>query len=260
VTYVAGQGGMPRHGYQQPPGQPGWLPPEAPPEPRMPPQNSSDLVALELRNLSIDRIRRMNAMHGTHAWDRRRREPIGPHGLAFLYRDPVAPGDPPRYKVVAATRLFLDGDDVRNLHRLLYEMSGIARDYLTRGAFDPRLTMTDRQEQMSQRAEYIGLGVSTLDTPNAPWYEALERASGPLDIPGCGYVILADGTRMIVERGGSSARATKLYSSRQLTDPMNPVRVWSWLRDSHIPGRPELWQWMTQLHELAAEGQRLAMS
>jgi hypothetical protein len=198
----------------------------------------------------------MNAMHGTHAWDRRRREPIGPHGLAFLYRDPITAGDPPRYKVAAATRLFLDGDDVRNLPRLLYEMIGIARDYHARGAFDPRLTMTDRQEEMSVHAEYIGLGVSTLDTPWTPWYEALENAAGPLDIPGCGYVMLIDGTRMVVERGGSSSGTTKLFSSRQLTDPMHPVRVWTWLRDAHVPGRTELWQWMAQLHDLAAEGHR----
>ncbi|HEU4424818.1 MAG TPA: hypothetical protein VFR67_20010 [Pilimelia sp.] len=231
----------------------------AAPEPRGTPPGSHDLVALELRNLSIDRIRRMNAMHGTHAWDRRRREPIGPHGLAFLYRDQIAAGDPPRYRVAAATRLFLDGDDVRNLHRLLYEMTTIARDYLQRGGFDPRLTMTDRQEEMSGRAQYIGLGVSTLDTQVAPWDEFLQQANGPLDIPGSGYVLLADGTRMIVERGGgASAGSSRLYSSRPLTDPMNPVRVWTWLREDSVPGRSELWQWMNLLHEVACEGDRRA--
>jgi hypothetical protein len=63
---------------------------------------------------------------------------------------------------------------------------------------------------------------------------------------------------MVVERGGSTPGSSKLYSSRPLTDPMNPVRVWTWLRDSNVPGRRELWQWMEQLHEAAAEGQRLA--
>ena len=96
---------------------------------------------------------------------------------------------------------------------------------------------------MFSRAWHIGIGVSTLETPAGPWLDILHQAPGPLAVPGCGHVLLADGTRLTVERGATAGSA-RLYSSQPLTDPMNPARPWRWLRDTQ--GHRQLWHGLHQ--------------
>ncbi|HEY0699732.1 MAG TPA: hypothetical protein VGD43_18195 [Micromonospora sp.] len=253
MTYV-GHGEVPRHSYLGPAGQSGQQ--LLPPAPSDTPD--ADRTAVELRNLTVDRMRQMNAMHGMHAYERRRgRDAIGPHGLAFLYRDTDHTGDQPRPVVRAATRLFLDGEDVRRIYHLLDEMVGIARDYLTKGPFDPRRTMANRQDQMTERAEYLGIGISTLDSREGPWAEVLRRAGSPLEVPGVSYALLLDGTRLVVDRGGGTSHGTaRVYSTHSLTDPANPVRVWTWLRDPDGEGLGHMWRWLGALHHLVLAGAR----
>ena len=101
-----------------------------------------DPTASRIRNLVVDRMLRMNARHATHAWLQRRVQPVGPHGLAFVYSDPAPDG--PYHRVAAATRLVADADDVRDLARLIYRLTSLAHERYAGepGGFDPRTETT----------------------------------------------------------------------------------------------------------------------
>jgi hypothetical protein len=215
-----------------------------------------DRVAAEIRNLVVDRLSQMNAQHALNAWEHRRKTPIGPHALAFFYLEQVEGGNPPRYATPAAARLFLDGEDVAFLPELLYKMVGIGRRRLSRGDdFDPLTTMARRQDDMSPRAQYVGVGVSSLETPTMSWTEIQQNAFGPLDIPGRGLAVLTDGTRLVLERGDRSHGPTHVRSSHQLDlVPGIPSRRWTWLRDQVEPNSAEYW--LQELHQAVLEGQR----
>jgi hypothetical protein len=215
-----------------------------------------DRVAAEIRNLVVDRLAQMNAQHALNAWEHRRKTPIGPHALAFFYLEQIEPGNPPRYATPAAARLFLDGDDVAFLPELLYKMVGIGRRRLARGDdFDPLTSMARKQDEMSSRAQYVGVGVSSLETPAISWIEIQQNAFGPLDIPGRGLAVLTDGTRLVLERGDRSHGPTHVRSSHQLDlVPGIPSRRWTWLRDPVEPNSAEYW--LQELHQAVLEGQR----
>lgn len=221
-----------------------------------------DPAAADLRNQVVDRLRRMNTMHGQHAWDRRHKDPVAPHGLAFLYAD-VASQDPPRYALRTATRMFLDGPEVEHLPRLLYELIGIARGYLQQGSFDPCTQMTDRQDEMSPWARYVGLGISSLDTPQASWRQTRQQAFGPLDVPGRCYALLTDGTMLLMDRGGQSRFGSFTVRSTHSLDviPGQPARIWRWAGDltdlDSDPQTKPIWHWLHQLHQFVLSGDRV---
>jgi hypothetical protein len=221
-----------------------------------PSSEQHDRAAAEIRNLVVDRLSQMNAQHALNAWEHRRKTPIGPHALAFFYLDQVEGGNTPRYSTPAAARLFLDGEDVAFLPELLYKMVGIGRRRLARGEdFDPLATMARKQDEMSSQAQYVGVGVSSLETPTLSWTEIQENAFGPLDIPGRGLAVLTDGTRLVLERGDRSHGPVHVRSSHQLDlVPGIPSRRWTWLRDSVEPNSAEYW--LHELHQAVLEGQR----
>ncbi len=213
-----------------------------------------EAASARLRNLSIDRLLRMNARHATHAWLQRRARPVGPHGLAFLYADQLLPDQ--HADVAAATRLVDDGEDVRNLPRLLYRLTTLARErYLPNGGFDPRATLANRTDPMSAAATYIGLGVSSLDTFDASWADNQRAAAGPLDLPGRCFVLLTDGSMMLVERGGRHVFGeVRVTSTHDLNvEPGIASRHWKRRTDLHTVGATaEIWRRLYDLHELAA--------
>jgi hypothetical protein len=215
-----------------------------------------DRVAAEIRNLVVDRLSQMNAQHALNAWEHRRKTPIGPHALGFFYLEQLDAGNPPRYATPAAARLFLDGEDVSFLPELLYKMVGIGRRRLARGDdFDPLTSMARKQDEMSPRAQYVGVGVSSLETSEVSWEEIQQNAFGPLDIPGRGLAVLTDGTRLVLERGDRSHGPTHVRSSHQLDlVPGIPSRRWTWLRDPVEQNSAEYW--LHELHQTVLEGQR----
>ncbi len=217
-----------------------------------------DPVAADLRNQIVDRLRRMNLLHARHAWERRHRDPLGPHGLAFFYTTPPR-GRPPRCTLRTATRLFLDGAEVQDLPRLLYDLVGVARGYLHGGRFDPRTQMADRVEPMSPLASYIGIGVSTLDTPAGTWTEVRSSAGSELEVPGRCVALLVDGTMLLCDRGGERQFGAFEISSTQSLDvvPGQPWRMWRWayrLADLADPDTRDIWRWLDQLHGLIRRG------
>jgi hypothetical protein len=163
-----------------------------------------------------------------------------------------------RYRLATATRVFLDGSEVENLPRLLYELHGIGSGFLNGGGFDPRSQMADRVEAMPRDARYIGLGVSSLDTPTGTWREMLRTSDGPLNIPGRCYALLADSTRILCDRRGESEfGAFHIWSTHSL-DLVHghPMRAWRYgSRLLHgEPDTKDIWHWLTQLHYLVVEG------
>jgi hypothetical protein len=214
-----------------------------------------DPVASRIRNLVVDRLLRMNARHATHAWLQRRAQPVGPHGLAFLYCEQPAPDRYP--EVAAATRLVDDAEDVRDLPRLLYRLTTLARErYLpSAGGFDPRVVLANRRDPMSAGATYIGLGISSLDTFAGTWGDNQRTAAGPFDLPGRCFAQLTDGSMLMLERGGQDVYGeVRILSSHDLNvEPGVAPRRWGWRADLHtMPGTHEIWRRLYDLHELAA--------
>ena len=232
----------------------------------MGPPTTADPTDAVLRLQVIDRLRLMNTRQAMHAWDRRRKEPLGPHGIAFLYYDPVGEGHatPRRFEVRLATRLFLDGADVRNLPGLVRSIAGIVAEYATRGRFDLRATMTNRHDPMSPDARYTGVAVSSLDSEVGAWEDTQRLAMTPLDVPGRCHALLGDGTRLLLDRSGTDAGGDLgIRSSRPLETMSGPlVRSWGMLfdDDEYDPRERAEWNALEQLHDavLHATGARHA--
>jgi hypothetical protein len=217
-----------------------------------------DDAAADLRNQIVDRLRRMNALHLQHAWETRRRDPIGPHAVVFFYAD-TASHRPLRYRLTCATRMFLDGADVRDLPRLLFELGGIAEGYREVGGFEPRTQMATRIEPMPSRAVYVGLGVSSLDTPSGDWATVLASGAGPVNIPGRCLAYLSDGAMLLCDRRGADEYgAFHIWSTHSLDVHFGvPHRAWRWghhLPALSDPATTDSWHWLMHLHRLVAEG------
>jgi hypothetical protein len=215
-----------------------------------------DSAGADLRNQIVDRLRRMNALHLQHAWETRRRDPVAPHALVFFYAD-LAGQRPLRYRLACATRMFLAGEEVRDLPRLIFELVGIATAYRDQGGFEARAHMATRVEPMSPDAQYVGLGVSSLDTPTGTWEQVLETGAGPTRIPGRCLAFLSDGAMILCDRRGTDEYgAFHVWSTHSLDLVWGvPVRAWRW--GSHLPeladpATADTWRWLVQLHQLAA--------
>jgi hypothetical protein len=221
-------------------------------------RDTEDLV-IELRNQVVDRMRLMNARHGYHAWERAGTDPIAPHGLAFLYADhDPRPTGRFRWRIRAATRLFLDGPETAHLPRLLWEQTRIADGYRRVGKLDPRTQLANRVEPMTRYARYFGVGVSTLDVPDRPWARQRQSDSG-YDIMGRCLALLADDTWLLLHRGlPGHFSGLRIWSSQTLdsASAMNPRR-WDWGR--HLPdladvATRDIWLQLQTLHDVLSVG------
>jgi hypothetical protein len=215
----------------------------------------------EVRNQALERMLKMNSAHAMHAWERRGSpSPIGPHALAFLYYDvPGGAGRPQQLMVAAATRLFHDDEDQRDVHRLIFRLCKQADErYLPSGVFDPRTAFANRTDPMSSQATFLGLGLSTLDAATGTWEQVQQRAAGPTQVPGRCLIILSDGSRVLIDRGDERHFGqVKVISTGDLNVVRgNPTR--SWTPASAINEPSETWQWLLQLGKLIDTGQQLA--
>jgi hypothetical protein len=214
----------------------------------------------EVRNQALERMLKMNAAHAMHAWERRRSvSPIGPHGLAFLYYDIAGGGGRPQHLVVAAaTRLFHDDEEQRDVHRLIFRLCRLADErYLPAGRFDPRMVMCNRSDPMSPKAWFLGIGLSTLDAAGSTWGQTQARASGPTQIPGRCMVILSDGSRMLIDREDDrrfgQVRVVSTGDLNVVRD--NPNR--NWTATTSIVEPAATWDWLLELGKLCDAGQQM---
>ena len=213
-----------------------------------------ELALPELRSQVVNALIRMNWKHASEAWQRRRRDPLSAHALVFFYAEPPT-GQPPRCELRTAARLFLAADGKR-LAMLLYEMVGVARDHLAAGR-DPRTHIFSTHEPMSMRARYVGLGVSSLDTPAGTWDEVQRSASTDMDVPGRCYARLIDTSTMLVDRLAMTEFGVSQVLTTHPTYSTSRQRQRRWDFDRDLAEStdfdPEFWttwQWLIQLHDV----------
>ncbi len=258
-------------GYVPEPGSSGYAPgdgvygyraPQEPADPYRPPRPPSpfEMALPDLRNKVVNRLNMANGLFARQAWERRRRDPLGPHALVFCYAEPPV-GEPARCALRIAARLFLAADESR-LPLLLYEMVHVARNVLQAGG-DPRTDLSNWHDPMSGRAFYVGVGVSSLDTPAATWRQVQETANGELDIPGRCYAQLVDGSRLLIDRLAHRDFGKVVIGSTHLISDVSgePLRRWTYdfdLADPHRqdPATRDTWQWLDQLHHVILRGSR----
>jgi hypothetical protein len=217
-----------------------------------------DAVASSIRNQVVDRVVRMSVRHAAHAWRHRRDRPVGPHAVGFLYADPVsvAAGQRQHFTVVAATRMVNDEASVRDLPRLLHRLTSLARTrYIpTAGGFNPAVHMSNHRDPSSAGAHYIGLAVSSLDTPAGSWDDAQAAATDTDDLAGRGYAILIDHTAILVDRAAhrDGFGTVSVHSTGDL-NVMWGVAGRMWIRHPDVASMPapaDVWERMVELHAL----------
>jgi hypothetical protein len=238
---------------QYPQEPPGWEP-LANPEPRL----EAEPVSSTIRGQVVDRMIRINTSHALQAADRLGTKlAVGPHCLALFSIDNI----PGRYqRLSTATRLILDGEDAESLPDLLRDLTARAREKISEAhakgrrweARTPLTGLVLRSEEFSENTAYIGLGVSTLDTPEIPWSRARQSVTGAdgLHLRGQGMIYLQDGTAVhIIRRAQMASGQHEIMASRRV-DSQYPSR-----RDEHLIERAthhgdESWELMRHLHEV----------
>ena len=165
----------------------------------------------------------------------------GPHALIFLHREPDPDSDDSDAGgVTIATRMFLRGADVTDLHTILTHLHARALEYWEAGSRHPIAQLADTAEPMTRAARYLGVGTSTI--------HPAEFDATPSCWPWTGLVQLADGTRMVI-RATSSVETPDLQSSHTLDradlptgvlDAFNPARAWRWTRPDLTLSDPDL--------------------
>jgi hypothetical protein len=124
--------------------------------------------------------------------------------------------------------------------------------------------MVNRSDRMTEHAAYVGAGVSTLDMPDMRWHRAAMTADTALDLPGRGFVLLHDGTAMLIERHAHRSFSEHgVWSNRSLDlRPGHHTRVWTraprLVEDANEQTR-QVWVQLRALHDVlrstAAPGQ-----
>jgi hypothetical protein len=216
----------------------------------------------------------MNALHAANAWELRRRDPIAPHGLAFLFVQPDRrPGRGGRYRLTAATKLWLAGDTKLDLpERLFRYHHGVSSILSAKGA-DVRTLANKRDAEMADDAIYVGLGASSLDTSTGDWAQVVATAAterlavragdvtgrapitGEHDVPGCIRIVLTDDTAIVAERRGMpefNHRVIHATGTLNYTPFESPYAWGRCTRDQldADPAHVQTLRWMAALNDL----------
>lgn len=204
---------------------------------------------MDLRHQVAARLRSVNATHCHEAFDRLgRRNALGPHGVVLLYTVPDRQG-PFGYRLLIATRLFLAGPDSDDLERVINDLSrsaaaNIARANARGQRWDPRgpeASMVNGGDVMPRRADFVGVGVTTLDTEEGGWYNVansvLNQPWGTahrrsvFDLTGLSIALLADGTALRVVRNPHRRIGEDGISCNRT---MDASRRWAWIPNADL--------------------------
>ncbi|MEV4518212.1 hypothetical protein AB0K00_55810 [Dactylosporangium sp. NPDC049525] len=226
------------------------VPPEGP-RPKTDGNPEADVTAA-FRGEVVSRLRRFSVLHTRHVWERRRRDPLSPHGIALFY---LERGVPVLQQLRTATRIFLADDEANELPMLLYGLARHAHEgYQSDPQFDPRTMMANKCDPMSAAAVFVGVGVCTLDTPYGSWDDAQRHAANEFDLPGRCFARLIDGTRLLLDRGGRK-QFNGLTVESSVDDANThygvPSMQWRWNPslaeiEPHDPTY-HVWRWMSEL-------------
>ncbi|WP_203714548.1 hypothetical protein [Asanoa siamensis] len=212
----------------------------------------------DLRNKVVNRLVSMNWNQTVTSWGRRRRDPLGPHVLVFFFAEPPS-GFPATCELRVAARLFPAGDEPR-LPMLLYELGPLFKDHLT-ARRDPDEVLFSWSDRRSPAARYAGLGVTSLDTPDGSWEQVQKTAQSDMDVPGRCYAHLVDGSMILIDRLARQEFAqTRIWSSHAVRDVSGVRQRHATTAadiatsDAHGAENPAVWQWLTALNAVLAEG------
>jgi hypothetical protein len=243
-------------------------------------QVEANLVGwVSIRNQAMARLRKMTHGHIRIAVEPPRGRVPGPHALAYLYafHAPESTVQTPSYRVVAATRVVDDTDEVRQGHNVrdirpfLEGLVDVAQDRIHEGGFDPRVSMADRSDEMPPSAAFVGIGVSSLGYPDVPWPQTRAAALAgdglaELNMPALWGVRLVDGTRIEVSRPAGLVRENVASS-----EPLDPPRLgvfgvggymtgWTRLPEAYNPTPHEPDYWLDVMCRVVGDGIRSAQS
>lgn len=242
----------------------------------------------DLRRRAIDRLVAMNINQAQAAWERRRRDPLEPHGIALLYVRPDPRAIPHGWRLCAATKLWLHDGHGWDVHHRLYRFYCDLAEATPLPGGDVRALSDRCDEDMADDAIYIGVAVSSLDTSTGAWRDVVATASvsttdtRPLrlwgrtdtiatsrpappprpmrvedhrDIPGAIRIVLTDGTIIIGERRGRPDFDHKILHSTHTLDfgPYDSPYPWGWVSREQLdddPDHGEVLRWLSALNEL----------
>jgi hypothetical protein len=209
----------------------------------------SDVTAA-FRSEVVSRLRRFSVLHTRHVWERRRRDPLSPHGVALFYQEP---GVPVLQQLRTATRIFLADEEAEDLPMLLYSLARHAHEgRRSDPRFDPRTMMANKSDPMSATAVFAGVGACTLDTPHGTWAEAQRHATNEFDLPGRCFARLVDGTRLLLDRGGRKQfNGLTVQSSVDDANTHYGVPSMQWRCNPYLAETsPDVWHWISELARL----------
>lgn len=260
------------HRYDPHTSPPGVPPALRDPDPRPPGDGWAgfprrEAVSAEVRNQIARRVVDANFEHARAAWARRRSDPIGPHVTIYLYSSGS--------ELRLAYRVFLAADEP-SLPHLLHELVPHVRHQLAAGldVRDAQCTVVEdgmrpdpyclRPADLHLRpATYLGVAVSSLDTPAGSWAQVCRTATSEVSIPGRCYVWLVDDTVVVIDRLARDqfGRVT-VYANEpvraSLGEVGHPVTA---VAELAIPQRqtiadPDVLTWLRELHHTVLAGNR----
>ena len=212
-----------------------------------------------LRRQVLDRLLLMNGNHAIEAHNRlHTKGALAPHGIALFYADDTAG----QYTLRTVTRLFFAGKEADDLPVLLAELTGVAAANVRAAAasgqrWDPRgpdrSMVNGGDMDMDRRAAYIGVGVSTLNTPGRDWYRFAATTDTGYDIPGRGIALLADGTALRRERRRTGTATTDIdtFTNKTLDPQQRGTRYWNGMPYQELDeSLRETWHRLHALHEV----------
>jgi hypothetical protein len=243
-----------RHTLRQPP--PGSFGEPPPPVPL--PRTSRSSI---LRGRFADRLVSVNAAHAGHAADLiRTKDDVCEHALVLFSANPAVDRS---HEMSIATRLSLSDTENADIVDWLTDLCRVVERKLVESPatgrhWDPRTPFTglvSRAEELTPAMVYMGVGVSTLDTPEQSWRlmkRGVERYSG-LRMRGQGYLLLDDATTVHLIR----APQTGPQTGRHQITANQPIETQygHWARQHDMVTRAgertaRIWDRIHRLHRL----------
>lgn len=203
-----------------------WWSPPRPRRPRDVPVPAG--IGPDVRTKILNRMIALNAGHARTATDYvGTRDAASPYGLVLLSITPRGK----YHDVGAAYRIDVDLDDDGTLPEKLTGLIEVARARITDAhrddrQWDPRTPGTGLViggDEATDRSTLIGVGVTSLDTPEYRWQEAKyeirarvrENPVAGTEVGGVALILLADGTAIRVLRRGRVSQH-EIFANRRL--------------------------------------------
>lgn len=214
------------------------------------------------RGRVVDRLVSIGALHAQHGADLiRTRKEVCEHAFAQFS---VTPNDN-NAPVGASTKLAHSDEKNADLLNYLHSMTRFVIDMTeqarrSRQRYDPRVAvlsgpaMANRTDNFHPSMHYVGVGVSTLDTPEMPWQQmkAGVTKNDALRLRSQGYLYLADGTFVHILREsqqGEKAGQHTIKANRTVQHWRYRIERHLDLREQFDPYIRQVWDSLQALHQ-----------